>query len=93
MKYTIRKVRNQDKFVLKIKNDDNEIIQTFKCESRDKAERKMRESIHEEIKKEKEPDHPPTRTPSPISTDTIADDTFEDTLALSGEPDTEIEDV
>ena len=83
MKYTIRKVRNQDKFVLKIKNDDNETIQTFKCESRDKAERKMRESIHEEIKKEKEQEHPP------IPLDTIPDDTFEDKF----EPDTEIEDV
>lgn len=81
MPFTVRKVRNADKYTLKIKDDEGKVTLTQIFDTREEAMDKVRDEIDKQVNK-------------PISTDTIADDTFEnntDTLALS--PDTEIEDV
>jgi transposase-like protein len=80
MPFTVRKVRNADKYTLKIKDDNGTVTLTQIFDSRDEAMNRARTEEHKEVNK-------------PISVDTIADDTFEDTLALSGETDTEIDDV
>lgn len=78
MPFTVRKVRNANKYRLKIKDDDGKVTLSQIFDTREQAIDKVRDEIHKQVNK-------------PISVDTVADDTFEDTLVLS--PDTEIEDV
>jgi hypothetical protein len=67
MPFTVRKVRNADKYTLKIKDDEGKVTLTQIFDTREEAMDKVRDEIDKQVNK-------------PISTDTIADDTFEDTL-------------
>ena len=65
MTFKIRKVRNADKYALKIKDDNGTLILTQIFDSRDEAVNKARSEVHKEDNK-------------PISTDTVADDIIEE---------------
>jgi len=60
MPFTVRKVRNADKYTLKIKDDNGTVTLTQTFDSRDEAMNKARSEVHKEVNK-------------PISVDTIAD--------------------
>jgi hypothetical protein len=64
MPFTVRKVRNADKYTLKIKNDEGKVTLTQVFDTREEAMNRARTEVHKEVNK-------------PISIDTVADDTFE----------------
>ena len=65
MPFTVRKVRNADKYTLKIKDDNGSVTLTQIFDSRDEAMNKARSEVHKEVNK-------------PISVDTVADDIIEE---------------
>jgi len=65
MPFTVRKVRNADKYTLKIKDDNGTVTLTQIFNSRDEALNKARSEVHKEDNK-------------PISVDTVADDIIEE---------------
>ena len=65
MPFKIRKVRNVDKYALKIKDDNGTLILTQIFDSRGEAVNKALSEVHKEVNK-------------PISTDTVADDIIEE---------------
>jgi len=65
MPFTVRKVRNADKYTLKIKDDNGTVTLTQIFDSREEAMNKARSEVHKEVNK-------------PISVDTVADDIIEE---------------
>jgi len=51
MPYTVRKVRNADKYTLKIKDDNGTVILTEIFNTRDKAMDKVRDEIAKQVNK------------------------------------------
>ena len=51
MPYTVRKVRNADKYTLKIKDNDGNVTLTEIFDSRDKAMDKVRDEIAKQVNK------------------------------------------
>ena len=60
MPFTVRKVRNAEKYTLKIKDDNGTVTLTQVFDSREEAMNKVRSEVHKEVNK-------------PISVDTVAD--------------------
>ena len=65
MPFTVRKVRNADKYTLKIKDGTGTVTLTQIFNSRDEAVNKAVSEVHKEVNK-------------PISVDTVADDIIEE---------------
>ena len=65
MTFTVRKVRNADKYALKIKDDKGTVTLTQIFDSRDEAVNKAISEVHKEDNK-------------PIPVDTVADDVIEE---------------
>ena len=51
MPFTVRKVRNADKYTLKIKDDNGTVTLTQVFDSRDEAMNKARSEVHKEVNK------------------------------------------
>ena len=51
MPFTVRKVRNADKYTLKIKDDNGTVTLTQIFDSRDEAMNKARSEVHKEVNK------------------------------------------
>ena len=51
MPFTVRKVRNADKYTLKIKDDNGTVTITQVFDSRDEAMNKARSEVHKEVNK------------------------------------------
>lgn len=52
MPFTVRKVRNADKYTLKIKDDNGTVTLTQIFDSRDEAMNRARAEVHKEVNKE-----------------------------------------
>jgi len=51
MPFTVRKVRNADKYTLKIKDDNGTVTLTQIFDSREEAMNKARSEVHKEVNK------------------------------------------
>ena len=56
MPFTVRKVRNADKYTLKIKDDNGTVTLTQIFDSREEAMNKARSEVHKEVNKPISPD-------------------------------------
>lgn len=79
MPYFVRKVKNQEKYRVKFK-DDKGTCSLFQFDTKEEAYEKMRNEIYKHVEQEKQQD-------------IINNSENSDTLALSEKSDTEIEDV
>lgn len=78
MPFFVRKVRGQEKYRVCFR-DNNNITYLYQLDTREEAQQKMREEIYKLVEKEKQQD--------------LINDSNSDTLALSENSDTEIDDV
>lgn len=56
MPFTVRKVRNAEKYTLKIKDDNGTVTLTQIFDSREEAMNKARSEVHKEVNKPISPD-------------------------------------
>ena len=56
MPFTVRKVRNADKYTLKIKDDNGTVTLTQIFDSREEAMNKARSEVHKEVNKQMDTD-------------------------------------
>lgn len=52
MKFVVRKIRKQEKYILKSKNQTGDVVSTNIFDSREKAYEELRKRVKEEIEKE-----------------------------------------
>ena len=56
MPFTVRKVRNAEKYTLKIKDDNGTVTLTQVFDSREEAMNKARSEVHKEVNKQMDTD-------------------------------------
>lgn len=66
MPFTVRKVRNADKYTLKIKDDNGTVILTEIFDTRDKAMDKVRDEIAKQVNKNMDDEKKQSKSDSEI---------------------------